>query len=67
MSLVVNCGKTDKGVVKMKVKVREKQVMYKYFDEYCYLYDWLQEHKEYKMVKYNFTFAYGYQLQYTEK
>lgn len=51
----------------MKVKVREKQVMYKYFNEYCYLYDWLQEHKEYKMVKYNFTFAYGYQLQYTEK
>lgn len=51
----------------MKAKVKMKQVMYKYFNEACYMYEWLYAHPEYKMVKYNFTFQYGYQLQYVEK
>lgn len=51
----------------MKAKVKAKEVMYKYFNEVCYMYDFLDKHPEYKMIKYTFTFAYGYQLQYTEK
>ena len=39
----------------------------KYFAEAYYMYRFLEENKQYKMVKYTFTFAYGYCLQYTEK
>ena len=46
----------------------EKEIMVKYdFVEIYNMYDWLQEHKEYKMVDYKFTFAYGYILYYTER
>lgn len=44
-----------------------KEIMVGYFNEICYMYDWLQEHKEYKMVDYKFTFQYGYMLFYTER
>lgn len=44
-----------------------KEIMVKYFDEYYNLYDWLQKNKQYKMHRYQFTFAYGYILYYTEK
>ncbi len=37
------------------------------FSEVCYMFDWLAEHPEYKMVEYKFTFAYGYILYYVEK
>ena len=37
------------------------------FNEVCYMFDWLEEHPEYKMVDYKFTFAYGYILYYTEQ
>lgn len=43
------------------------EVKTKYFNEIAYMYDFLKEHPELKMVKYNFTFAYGYCLQYVEK
>ena len=46
---------------------KDKEVKVKYFNEVAYMYQWLEENKQYKMIKYNFTFAYGYQLQYTEK
>lgn len=46
---------------------QEKKVMVEYFSEACYMYDFLAKHKEYKMVKYEFTFAYGYALYYVEK
>lgn len=49
------------------MNVNGKEIMYKYFNEYCYLWDWLQEHREYKMVKYSFTFAYGYKLEYVKR
>lgn len=39
----------------------------KYFAEAYYMYRFLEENKQYKMVKYTFTFAYGYCLQYAEK
>lgn len=39
----------------------------KYFAEAYYMDEWLKENKQYKMVKYNFTFAYGYCLYYQEK
>lgn len=45
-----------------------KEIMVKYdFAEIYNMYDWLDKHKEYKMVNYKFTFAYGYILYYTEK
>lgn len=44
-----------------------KEIMVEYFNEVCYMDDWLDEHPEYKMVKYQFTFQYGYILYYTEK
>ena len=37
------------------------------FNEVCYMYDWLEEHPEYKMIDYKFTFQFGYILYYTEK
>ena len=43
------------------------QTMTKYFPEYSDMYHWLEKNKQYKMIKYNFTFAYGYCLQYVEK
>ncbi len=43
-----------------------KQIMVKYFSEGYYMYKFLREHKEYEMVNYSFTFAYGYRLQYVE-
>lgn len=45
-----------------------KEIVIKYgFPEYSDMYQWLQNHKEYKMVDYKFTFQYGYILYYTEK
>ena len=44
-----------------------KEIKTKYFTEACYMYEWLKENPQYKMLKYNFTFAYGYCLQYTKK
>lgn len=45
-----------------------KEIMVKYgFAEYYNMDDWLKEHPEYKMVKYKFTFQYGYILYYAEK
>ena len=45
-----------------------KEIMVKYyFAEHCDMDDWLNEHPEYKMVKYKFTFQYGYILYYVEK
>lgn len=49
------------------MKSQMENIMVKYFGEYADLYDWLNKHPEYKMVKYSFTFAYGYQLQYMKK
>lgn len=42
-------------------------MMVKYFGEAYEMYDWLEKNKQYKMVKYEFTFAYGYKLVYEEK
>jgi hypothetical protein len=39
----------------------------KYFPEVADMYKFLEENPQYKMVQYKFTFAYGYQLVYTEK
>lgn len=44
-----------------------KEIKRKYFSEICYMYKWLDEHQEYEKVDYNFTFAYGYCLEYVEK
>lgn len=44
-----------------------KETKTKYFAEAYCMYEWLKENPQYKMLKYNFTFAYGYCLQYTEK
>lgn len=44
-----------------------KEIMVEYFNEIHYMYDWLNNHPEYKMVEYKFTFSYGYMLYYTEK
>lgn len=49
----------------MKAEVKEVKV--KYFAEAYYMYQFLQENKQYKMIDYSFTFAYGYCLKYTEK
>lgn len=38
-----------------------------YFNEVCYMYEWLENHPQYKMIKYTFSFSYGYCLYYTEK
>jgi len=45
---------------------KEIKVKY-YFAEAYEMDDWLKEHPEYKMVKYKFTFQYGYILYYVEK
>ena len=45
----------------------EDKTKTKYFAEAYYMYRFLEENKQYKMLKYNFTFAYGYCLYYTEK
>ena len=45
----------------------QKEIKTKYFNEVCYMDDWLNEHPEYKFIKYKFTFSYGYCLYYTEK
>lgn len=45
----------------------QKEIKTKYFNEVCYMYKFLEENKQYKIVKYNFTFAYGYCLYYAEK
>jgi hypothetical protein len=45
----------------------EKVEMKKYFGEAYQMYDWLEQHPKYKMVEYNYTFAYGYCLVYVEK
>lgn len=49
------------------MKAEEKKIMVQYFSEGYYMYKFLQENKQYKMIDYNFTFAYGYCLKYTEK
>lgn len=52
----------------LETKAEEKEIKTKfYFNEICYMYDWLEKHPEYKMVKYKFTFQFGYMLWYTEK
>lgn len=43
------------------------EIKTKYFAEAYYMHQWLMENKKYKMIKYNFTFAYGYCLYYAEK
>lgn len=45
----------------------ENKVKTKYFAEAYYMYQFLEENKKYKMVKYNFSFAYGYCLYFAEK
>lgn len=45
----------------------QKKFMVEYFNEICYMDDFLDKHPEYKMIKYQFTFQYGYILYYTEK
>ena len=45
----------------------ENKIKTKYFSEVYYMYQFLKENKNYKMVKYNFTFSYGYCLCYMEK
>lgn len=49
------------------MKADGKEVKTKYFAEAYYMYKFLQENKQYKMIDYSFTFAYGYCLKYTEK
>ena len=49
----------------MKAEVKKYQL--KYFPEYSDMYQFLKENKQYKMIDYSFTFAYGYCLKYTEK
>ena len=45
-----------------------KEIMVKYYFTEAYeMDDWLEKHPEYKMVKYKFTFQYGYILYYVEK
>ena len=40
-----------------------KEIMVKYyFAEHCDMDKWLNEHPEYKMVKYQFAFQFGYIL-----
>lgn len=52
----------------MKADGKEvKKYQLKYFPEYSDMYKFLQENKQYKMLDYSFTFAYGYCLKYTEK
>ena len=49
------------------MKAEEKKIMVQYFAEAYQMYDFLAENKQYKMIDYSFTFAYGYCLKYTEK
>lgn len=49
------------------MKADGKETKVKYFGEAYYMYKFLQENKQYKMLDYSFTFAYGYCLKYTEK
>ena len=45
-----------------------KEIMVKYgFAEYYEMAEWLQNHPEYKMDDYKFTFQFGYILYYVEK
>lgn len=44
-----------------------KELKVKYFNEVCYMYDWLDKNPEYEKVDYKFTFQYGYILYYVEK
>ena len=50
-----------------KEKETLKEIKKKYFNEACYMDDWLKDNPQYKFIKYNFTFAYGYCLYYAEK
>ena len=50
-----------------KEKETVKEIKTKYFNEVCYMDDFLAENPQYKFVSYSFTFAYGYCLKYTEK
>lgn len=49
------------------MNAQQKEIKTKYFSEACYMYDFLTENPQYKMVNYSFTFAYGYCLKYKEK
>ena len=44
-----------------------EKIKIKYFAEAYYMYQFLQENKQYKMIDYSFTFSYGYKLKYAEK
>lgn len=45
----------------------EIKIQKQYFTEAYYMYRFLEENKQYQFIKYDFTFAYGYCLYYTEK
>lgn len=47
--------------------MKADKIKVQYFAEAYQMYDFLQENKQYKMIDYGFTFAYGYKLRYTEK
>ena len=47
--------------------MKKHNVKTKYFNEVCYMYQFLSNNPQCKMIKYNFTFSYGYCLQYIEK
>lgn len=49
------------------MSVTKAEYKTKYFNELCYMYQWLEENPQYKMIDYSFTFSYGYCLKYTEK
>lgn len=48
-------------------QTKQTEIKKKYFSEAYYMYRYLEENKQYKMLKYDFTFAYGYCLYYMEK
>lgn len=47
--------------------MKTEKIKIKYFAEAYYMYEFLQENKQYKMIDYSFTFTYGYCLKYMEK
>ena len=51
----------------MKTADRKEIMVKYYFAEHYDMDKWLAENPQYKMVKYKFTFQYGYILYYVEK
>jgi hypothetical protein len=49
------------------MKADAGKIMVEYFGEAAYMYDWLAENPQFKMVKYEFTFQHGYILYYKLK